>query len=142
MLFIFSLVLDMIGLFFQEKTRSWYFNQIRRPRSNVHRAALVTPSDPEAQTLSAYQQGHSIDSLSVKNLCYSVNIGKKSSWKPRRATLQSVCGPLLTCLAGKEAESEGATEEEPEKSTELALLNNITARFKKGRMCALMGQSG
>eukprot|EP00804_Cyclotella_cryptica_P004684 CCRYP_019117-RB/>CCRYP_019117-RB protein AED:0.07 eAED:0.07 QI:237/0.87/0.88/1/0.75/0.66/9/271/1508 len=142
MLFIFAFVLDVIGMFFQEKTRSWYFNQIRRPRSKVHRAALVTPSDPEAQSLNTYQGGHSIDSLSVKNLCYSVNIEKNSPWKPRRATLQSLCGPLLTCLAGKEAESKEATGEDPGISAELSLLNNITARFRKGRMCALMGQSG
>ena len=28
MLFVFALVLDFIGLHFQEKTRSWYFNQV------------------------------------------------------------------------------------------------------------------
>lgn len=103
-LFIFAFLLNMAGLHFQEKSRSWYFNQIRRPRANVH--GKVTSDDPEAQTSGTFEQGYAIDSLSVKNLCYSVKIGKKGS------------------------------------QTDLALLNDVTARFAKGRMCALMGQSG
>ena len=104
MLFVFALVLDGIGLHFQEKTRSWYFNQIRRSRKQVH--GKESTEDPEAQAGGTYEEGHPINSLSVKNLCYSVKIGKKGS------------------------------------QTDLALLNSVTARFTKGRMCALMGQSG
>lgn len=104
MLFVFAFLLDLIGLHFQEKTRGWYFNQIRRPRKKVH--GRVTADDLEAQTVGSFEQGQSIESLSVKNLCYSVKTGKKSSQK------------------------------------ELTLLNDVTARFRRGRMCALMGQSG
>lgn len=105
MLFVFAFVLDMIGLHFQEKTRQWYFQQIRRPRAHVRRKDIS--EDPEAQGgLGSMNQDHTIESLSVKNLCYSVKVGKKSS------------------------------------STDLVLLNGITARFRSGRMCALMGQSG
>ena len=104
-LFVFAFLLDMIGLHFQEKSRSWYFNQIRRPRANVY--GKVTSEDLEAQSSGTFEESkYTIDSLSVKNLCYSVNIGKKGS------------------------------------QSDLALLNDVTARFAKGRMCALMGQSG
>lgn len=104
MLFVFALLLDMIGLHFQEKTRSWYFNQIRRSRKQVH--GKVSVDDPEAQGMDNYEGGYEINSLSVKDLCYTVKIGRKSS------------------------------------QTNLTLLNNVTARFTKGRICALMGQSG
>ena len=51
-------------------------------------------------------------------------------------------------MAGKKPASEEAIkeeqeeEEEEEGADELMLLNNVTARFKRGRMTALMGQSG
>ena len=84
------------------------------------------------------------ESLAVANLSYSVNIGKKNScWKPRRATCGSLLGPALAKIAGKSLESpEAAAEKEETPVTELKLLNEVTARFKCGRMTALMGQSG
>ncbi len=81
----------------------------------------------------------------MKDLTDSVNIGKvKSCWKPRRFTFPSIIGPLLAKIAGKEIKSPEAMEEEEEEtpSNELKLLNNVTARFKRGHMTALMGQSG
>ena len=160
MLFVFAFILDMIGLHFQERTRQWYFNQIRRPLATVARSTVkedensktkdvsaTNDEDPEAQ-IKNEEQG-SVASLAIRNLCYSVNIGKKNKcWKPRRATIQSTFGPLLALMAGKKPASEEAIkeeqeeEEEEEGADELMLLNNVTARFKRGRMTALMGQSG
>ena len=156
MLFVFAFILDMIGMHFQEKTRQWYFNQIRRPLATVARSTVkeeenssaesgsIAKEDPEAQMKSEEQR--SVESLSVRNLCYSVNLGKKKKcWRPRRATIQSIFGPLLALMAGKKSASEEAIKEEQEEeegSTELMLLNNVTARFRRGRMTALMGQSG
>lgn len=159
MLFVFAFILDLIGLHFQERTRQWYFNQIRRPLATVARSTVkedknsntkdvsATNEDPEAQ-MKNEEQG-SVESLAIRNLCYSVIIGKKNKcWKPRRATIQSTFGPLLTLMAGKKPSSEEAIkeeheeEEEEEGADELMLLNNVTARFKRGRMTALMGQSG
>ncbi|EED88176.1 ABC transporter protein, partial [Thalassiosira pseudonana CCMP1335] len=40
MLFIIAIVLDVIGMHFQERTRQWYFNQIRRPRATVARTTV------------------------------------------------------------------------------------------------------
>lgn len=149
MLFIIAIVLDVIGMHFQERTRQWYFNQIRRPRATVARTtvsescvsnadASVDNRDPEVQA----DGGYVVESLAVKNLSYSVNIGKKKSiWKPKRATLQSMVGPMLAKIAGKSSESKEAINEE-ENKVELTLLNGITARFGKKRMVALMGQSG
>lgn len=51
-------------------------------------------------------------------------------------------GPLLAKIAGNR--SPEAMEEEPDETlnNELKLLSNVTARFKRGHMTALMGQSG
>ncbi len=149
MLFVFSIVLDMIAMYFQESSRDWYFNKIRRSRATVARSEdkedkstdELVETDTEAQVKSG-EGSIGPQSLAVSNLSYTVNIGKsKTCWKPRRATCGSLLGPALAKIAGKSLESsEAATEEEEE--TELKLLNEITARFKCGRMTALMGQSG
>ncbi|KAL7471875.1 hypothetical protein ACHAXS_012182 [Conticribra weissflogii] len=155
MLFIFAMILDAIGVYFCEVTRSWYYNQIRRPKAVVKKSdyydssssrignSMLQHGDAEAQVPG--DCGFQPNSLSVKDLTYSVNIGKaKSCWKPRRFTFPSIIGPLLAKIAGKEIKSPEAMEEEEEEtpSNELKLLNNVTARFKRGHMTALMGQSG
>ena len=102
MLFVFAFILDIIGLHYQEKTRGWFFNQIRRPRAKVS-GNVSSADDPEAQSSGvSFEQEHAIKSLSVKNLCYTVKT----------------------------------------KSGSLTLLNDVSARFTRGRMTALMGQSG
>lgn len=157
MLFVFAFILDMIGLHFQERTRQWYFNQIRRPLATVARSTVpnensntkdATNEDLEAQMKNEEQ----VESLAIRKLYYTVHTGKKNKcWKPRRGTIQSIFGPLLALMAGKKPASEEAIkeeqeeeeeEEEKEGTDELMLLNNVTARFKRGRMTALMGQSG
>jgi len=161
-LLIMAMVLDIIGMHFQELTRQWYFNQIRRPQATVMRSSIekdnnnnnddssknsgaLNDDDAEAQ-VSNEEDSNQPESLAVRNLSYSVNIGKsKKCWKPRRLTIASIFGPLLAKIAGKSLNSKEAINEEEEEEegvTELSLLNGITARFKRGRMCALMGQSG
>lgn len=72
MLFVFAFILDIIGLHYQEKTRGWFFNQIRRPRAKVS-ANARSADDPEANNSGiSFEQKHAIESLSVKNLCYTV----------------------------------------------------------------------
>lgn len=72
MLFVFAFILDIIGLHYQEKTRGWFFNQIRRPRAKVS-ATVRSADDPEANNSGiSFEQKHAIESLSVKNLCYTV----------------------------------------------------------------------
>lgn len=152
MLFVFAIVLDMIAMYFQESSRDWYFNKIRRSRATVARSTdeedksfdELVESNTEAQVKIGDGSMGPL-SLAVSNLSYTVNIGKaKTCWKPRRATCGSLLGPALAKIAGKSLESpEAATEEEEETPvTELKLLSEITARFKCGRMTALMGQSG
>ena len=159
MLYIMAMVLDIIGMHFQERTRQWYFNQIRRPQATVMRSSVeednnndsstnndaLKDDDAEAQ-VSNEEDSNQPESLAVRDLSYSVNIGKsKKCWKPRRLTIASIFGPILAKIAGKSLDSKEAINEEEEEEegvTELTLLDGITARFKRGRMCALMGQSG
>lgn len=154
MLFVFAMALDIIAAYYQESSRDWYFNNIRRSRATVARskeekelsgdAKLDENGDTEAQVKSG-EGSMGPESLAVTNLSYTVNIGKLNTCcKPRRATCGSLLGPTLAKIAGKSLESpEAAAEEEEEMPvTELKLLNEITARFKCGRMTALMGQSG
>jgi len=98
-------------------------------------------NDTEAQVKSGEGSSMEPESLAVSKLSYAVNIGKtKSCWKPRRATWGSLLGPAsLLVLQSSLARAE---EEEEKPVTELTLLNEVTARFKCGRMTALMGQSG
>ena len=106
--------------------------------------AKLDENDTEAQAKSG-EGSMEPESLAVSNLSYAVNIGKtKSCWKPRRATWGSLLGPALAKIAGKKLQSSLARAEEEEEKpvTELTLLNEVTARFKCGRMTALMGQSG
>jgi ABC-type multidrug transport system fused ATPase/permease subunit len=153
MLFVFAMVLDVIAMKYQESSRDWYFNKIRRSRATVARSkdeedksgeSKLDENDTEAQVKSG-DVSMEPESLAVSNLSYAVNIGKtKTCWKPRRATWGSLLGPALAKIAGKSLQSSQARAEEEEETpvTELTLLNEVTARFKCGRMTALMGQSG
>eukprot|EP00986_Skeletonema_menzelii_P015188 scaffold11227_cov160-Skeletonema_menzelii.AAC.2 len=151
MLFVFAVVLDCIAIYYQESSRDWYFNKIRRSRATVarskdkegNRGDKLIEDDAEAQVKSG-EGCMGPQSLAVSNLSYTVNIGKaKNCCKPRRATCGSLLGPALAKIAGKSLESpEAATEKEETPVKELKLLNEVAARFKCGRMTALMGQSG
>ena len=141
MLFIFAFALDALGCTLIETTRAWYHNQVRKPQPKVAHTALSTAIESSINSDSP-QQSSSIlvdtgnaekewpQSLSAVDLRYKVFIGSS-----RKCNLQSIFGPFLSKIA--KAKTEQAAEKK-----ELILLNGITAQFKRGKMTALMGQSG
>ena len=152
MLFVFAFILDVVGMYFQEHTRDWYYNQIRRPQAkvrykseteksttNIRRSIRVATGKIKLEEVERQMEDNvsnsrsSPESLSVRCLRYSVPLGKS-----RRCTVKSIIGPVLMKCAGKEMK----VEEHKTEQKELILLDNVTARFTYGRMTALMGQSG
>jgi ABC-type multidrug transport system fused ATPase/permease subunit len=147
MLFVLSMIYDLIGLYYVEQTRNWFYHQIRRPQSRVKSFAMAKESkaknssdgggvdDSGVPGVGAGDSTAADDawprSLSVRSLRYSVPLKTK-----RSCTRQGVLGPWLVKLSGNKKADETV---QPES---LTLLNGIDARFQRGRMTALMGSSG
>lgn len=161
MLFLLAVVFDMFGLYYVELTRSWYHNQTRRPQSRV-KSLEMAPKESEGEGVlssivsnvtgskaskaaaeeAEYAKGDEANadddaawpkSLAVRDLCYHVPFKQQKT----RINFQSLMGPCLVRIFGKTT-----TQEETPEKKELALLENVEARFTQGRMCALMGSSG
>lgn len=158
LLFVLSLCLDLLGCYFMEHTREWYFNKSRRPqrttvstnfRGGVRGGGhgnedVVKEEEPEGTETTKSQWPNS---LSIQNICYYVPL--KSKRAPLRCTWRSLVNPLLvSCFGKKKGEGDDDDDDDTEESVkkvdsnskrnELQLLNNINARFSKGRMTALM----
>lgn len=149
MLFILSIILDLLGCYWVEHTREWYFNLSRRPQRtaastsfDVSGSAAKEKDDPSDGT---EKMADWPNSLSVRNVCYFVPL--KSKRAPLRFTWRSILDPCLVACFGKERgkgidEEEIMEEEQVQEHKELQLLSSVNARFGRGRMTALMGTSG
>lgn len=142
MLFLFAIIYDLIGMYYIEHTREWYFNQIRRPQATVKKSfGMTTKKEKDSQRKDEDEEegGKDVEeatetewpqTLSVKDLCYSVPL------KTKRKGLMTRLRSVLVKLSGKEMEKE------ENKESTLTLLNGVEAQFRRGRMCCLMGTSG
>lgn len=153
MLFILSLVFDFLGCYYVDRSREWYFYQIRRPQQkaksldfdkakNVASNEDANGGDPEAGTLmgSSSKQGWP-HSLTIQGLSYFVPLSKKSSSRRgMKLSIQSLLGPCLVHLAHKKRGKDSVESSKKDvPSTELQLLHGLDARFGRGRITALMG---
>jgi ABC-type multidrug transport system permease subunit len=138
MLFIFAVILDLLGMYYSERTRSWYHDPTRRLQSRVKSLELKAPentmlsskrSTTEDKTPPSSQTTDWPNSLVVRNLFYHVPLGSKK----KKFSFQSILAPCLVRLSGKKVPRYEEGEDE------LTLLNGVEARFARGRMCALMG---
>jgi ABC-type multidrug transport system fused ATPase/permease subunit len=141
MLFVWAIVYDLAAMYLLERSRDWYFNQIRQPYAVVRRREIIKPKTEEGVVaMDVDEDVHDeVDpdawpkSLAVSDLTYTVPLKGGGGAK---FSVDALLGPCLAKLAGKEV----ATAEKSKK--EITLLNGVTARFRRGKMAALMGQSG
>jgi hypothetical protein len=136
MLFVMSVVFDVLGCYFVENTRDWYFNKTRRPQREVRSVEFQAQKSgaSEAETVVS-KDPQWPNHLSVKGLCYYVPL--KGKHVPRRFSVYSILGPCLIRLARKEKGKRDSTRFDDKR--ELQLLQGIDARFEAGKMTALMG---
>jgi ABC-type multidrug transport system fused ATPase/permease subunit len=150
-LFLFATVYDFLGQRLIERNRSWFFNQTRLPMSTVTQSfsmsapqvLKITEGNDDGmkndkEVLDDLEMERHSDwprSLCVKNLCYDVPLksGINIIKKARKG-----CVRLSGHAVGQKPDV-GDLEGE---SGTLRLLNNVTATFSRGRLCALMGTSG
>jgi len=143
MLFVWAIIYDLAAMYLLERSRDWYFNQIRQPYAVVRRREIgpankkgpggegvVVDVDEDAQ--------EEVDpdawpkSLAVRDLRYTVPLKGGGA----KFSVDALLGPCLAKLAGKEVTQANKSKKE------IVLLNGVTARFRRGKMAALMGQSG
>jgi hypothetical protein len=138
MLFVMSVVFDVLGCYFVENTRDWYFNKTRRPQREVHSVEFEAQKSgtSEAETTVVSTDLHWPTHLAVKGLSYYVPL--KGKHVPRRFSVYSILGPCLVRLARKEKGKRDSTRADDDKR-ELQLLQIVDARFEAGKMTALMG---
>jgi len=145
MLFIGSFIVDLFGCYFVEHTRAWFFNQMQRPqRKTKSKTFTQSGSTTPADKMVASNKGKALatddwpQSLSVKDLCYYVNLPGKA--RPKRLSVQSILGPCLAKLSCKDLGQDSSHRDSlNETSRELRLLNGVDATFQRGRITALMG---
>ena len=152
-LFLASIFVDMLGFYFVEKTKDWFYIQSRRPQrkaksldfeqfmiskdGGVEDSATTAKSATASDALSSWPH-----SLVAKGLSYYVPIKSKIAPK-QRFSIYSLLGPCLVKFAGKSQkvyDSFSSTGKESEISqNELQLLHSVDVRFRRGRIAALMG---
>ena len=140
MLFFFSTIFDIIGCHYTEKWRSIYFNTSRvrqESTKKVKRETTANNDEPMEETASDWP-----NALTIRNINYFVRL--KGKGHPLRFSIHSLIDPVLVAICGKKFgdQSQHKDMAEVTKGSELQLLNNVNARFARGRMCALMGTSG
>jgi hypothetical protein len=137
MLFVMSVVFDVLGCYYVENTRDLYFNKTLRPQREVHSVEFQAQKSgaSEAETMVS-QDLQWPKHLAVKGLCYYVPL--KGKHVPRRFSVYSILGPCLIRLARKEKGKRNSTRGDDDKR-ELQLLQGVDARFEAGKMAALMG---
>ena len=143
MLFFLAVFFDLLGCYFTESRRDVYFNQIRRPQRTTRSTSFYKIKDTARKSSEARSASSHSDwptSLSVDTISYFVSLKVKK--RPLRFSMHSFLGPyLVRCFSKKPGKAEtlhGVTES----GRKLCLLNNVSARFTRGRMTALMGTSG
>ena len=148
-LFILSIAFDILGCYYVENTREWFFNQTRRPlrttksldfallEETVAKTDVLAGGQEEpVDTVAKESDNHWPQSLSFNDLSYYVPIKRKGG--PKRLSLESIIGPLLVRLARKKRGDISGSLHDTDGS-ELQLLGNVHGRFRSGRMTALMG---
>lgn len=147
-LFMASIFVDMLGFYFVEKTKDWFYIQSRRPQrkaksldfveqtfksNDVGDSATTTKSIATSDALSSWPH-----SLVAKGLSYYVPIKSKTAPK-QRFSIYSLLGPCLVKFAGKSQKVDESFSSAAENQNELELLQSVDVRFRRGRIAALMG---
>jgi ABC-type multidrug transport system fused ATPase/permease subunit len=149
--FLLAFVYDYFGCYFVERKRDLHFNQSRRPQrvaeSNafseagnvrIGREVALEGGEDSSRTPAGTDADVSPTTLTVKSLSYYVPLPKQRA--PLRLTAQSIISTALVRNYGSRlglSEGQG----EVNKSPELALLNEVDAVFRRGRMAASTGAS-
>jgi ABC-type multidrug transport system permease subunit len=145
-LFMASIFVDMLGFYFVEKTKDWFYIQSRRPQrtaksldfeqfksNEIEDSATTFKSSATSDARSSWP-----NSLVAKGLSYYVPIKSKSAPK-QRFSIYSLLGPCLVKIAGKSQKDNESSSSVFEDQNELQLLQSVDVRFRRGRIAALMG---
>lgn len=143
-LFVLAMIYDLLGCWYVEQTRDWFFNQTRRPQKTAKSVNFKLQDKVKMGRFSG-QGGEIVEgptpkhwprSLVIENLSYYVPLKKKET--PKRLSLESLFGPCLVKLAGKKKGDISQSLYKGDSTKELQLLQNVKGRFVAGRMTALM----
>ena len=146
MLFVGALIVDIMGCYFVEHTRDWFFNQTVRPQRKAKSQDFDRPDAAQLADSGATGDpaGESSEispdwpqSLNIKELSYYVELKAKS--RPMRLSVESILGPCLTKCARKDLGKFSSHSSLTEELRELRLLDQVDATFRRGRITALMG---
>ena len=122
MLLLLAIFIDIVGLTLMERARRNFFSQLRRPQRFSKSLSFV--ADKGKEGIPDPLQWPT--SLSITNLSYFVPL--KTEKAPKRCSVSAIFGPLLLGTHKGKLDVD-----ESQETSELQLLNGVTATFGAGR---------